>query len=255
MFHHRSDPDAPRTYTTWGAFVRGSLRLLVVGVVCTTGVVLYGMRIADRRAGELLGVARGALDDLPAFMAALPPVLADAVHDERRPDYAKRISVQAELGNERDQPGARRPVVTIRNTGDEVVSLLALQVTVFDDRNTPIAEYTEYGATPLAGGHGWRGPLMPNEERYVIVNGDPHRRCNVPGGAAVRVAISDIRVWTPIPPSTGPDAAPADAPRARTPGAAPTQARPSDTEPPRARSSLRSAVTLPEPNTEPLPVG
>ena len=68
------------------ALSRGLSAVIITCVVSASAITLYGMRIIDKKADTLVGTVQVLVEELPALKAALPPALADAVSDERRPD-------------------------------------------------------------------------------------------------------------------------------------------------------------------------
>lgn len=175
------------------AMALGASAVMVTGVVCGTGVLCYGLSILDRKANNVVTLARAALDGLPELRKNLPPVLADVIQDARRPDYVAKLAVNARLVEEADREGRYRAVVEIKNNGDQVVSLLAVRAVVLDAKQAPISEWTEYLATPIAGNDGdWRGPLLPGATRRVPL-GRLYRNAH----CTVACEIADVRIWTP----------------------------------------------------------
>jgi hypothetical protein len=130
---------------------------------------------------------------LPELIEALPPAVGDLLNDRRAPEYTANLKVDVKLAT--DERDRLRPVMTIRNDGDEVVSMLAVRVAALRGDAVPIREWTEVAATPIAIDHDWRGPLMPHTTRHVVLSG----YCSLPGDAADYLTpayeISEIRVW------------------------------------------------------------
>ena len=89
-------------------------------------------------------------------------------------------------------------MLTITNTGDRVVSMLAVRVAALNADNVPIRDWTQVVATPLAIEDDWRGPLFPNSWRHVVVSGylGGHSISNVQRLTAVS-EISELRLWEP----------------------------------------------------------
>jgi len=164
-----------------------------VAIAAGTATVLYGMRIVDHKASALIRFADDTLEGLPELIASLPPALGDMLNDRRAPEYASQIDVKVRFVGE-DSDGVR-PVLTIANRGDEVVSLLAVRVAALNEQEIPIRDWTEVVATPIAVDDEWRGPLMPGATRHVVLS----RWRSSPSSAAQSlqgaVEISDIRVW------------------------------------------------------------
>ena len=173
-----------------------------VGIASGTLVVLYGMRIIDTKANEVLGFADNTIsktiDGLPALFDSLPRAVEELLSDRRAPEYATNLDVSADFVVDERSKG-RRPVLTITNKGSEVVSFLAVRVAALDSRSLPIREWTEVVATPIALEDGdWRGPLFPNDTRYAVVSSSWR---TVPADRAEQVfpavEIADIRIWQP----------------------------------------------------------
>lgn len=173
-----------------------------VGIASGTLVVLYGMRIIDTRAGEVLGFADNTisqtLDGLPALLDSLPKAVQELLGDRSAPEYVANLDVDVDFVVDERSKGLR-PVLTITNNGSEVVSFLAVRVAALNSRRLPIREWTEVVATPIALEDGdWRGKLYPGSTRYAVVSSGCR---TVPADRTEQVIgvveISDIRVWQP----------------------------------------------------------
>ncbi len=166
----------------------------VIGSATVLG--LYGMNIIDRKTGNVFELAESTIANLPELIQGLPPVLADVLNDQRRPDYAQQLEVSVSLTNDRSSKGPRA-VVKIRNDGDQVVSLMSMRIVVLNDRGEVVAEMNEWGATPVAAEHDWRGPLLPGATRYFAVHHSYYDRSAGPptGDLHVEYEITDVRVW------------------------------------------------------------
>ncbi len=179
---------SPITAMFLGMFFVGGLV-----IASATTVVLYSMRIIDQKAAGLLHFADHTVEGLPELLKSLPPALADMLQDRRAPEYASKLAVDVKFIND-DTSGILRPVLTVKNTGDEVVSMLALRVAAIDANGTPHNDWTEVVATPLSIDNDWRGPLMPGATRYVVLSG-----CrSLVGKSETLVAVAEIgevRVW------------------------------------------------------------
>ncbi len=194
MYGHRDHAPVP--------VVRKRLSFLSITILCITailvtalaggfGVVAYGMRIIDGKTDSLSGMVTELVRSLPEFRQALPPALADALQDVRRPDYLAHIDTSARV-IEKSPRGYSRAVVEITNNGDEVVSLLGIRVVGINSDGDPVVEDATLGATPLQIDDEWRGPLMPGATRRI-----PICFWGREGIAEVHSEITDIRVWTP----------------------------------------------------------
>lgn len=163
-------------------------------IAAGSAITLYGMNIVDRKTGNVFEFVEEAIRGLPELAESLPPVLADVLNDERRPDYAEHLDVSARLTTSRR--GTIRPVVEVRNHGSEVVSLLSLRVVVIDEDGNPVAERNEWGATPFAAEHDWRGPLMPGSVRRFAAGRMGFSKELHNGNLRVEIDVTDVRVWS-----------------------------------------------------------
>ena len=175
----------------------------VTGIAATSGVVLYGMRIVDGQAGKVMTLVSKTIGDLPEIIGdlpqiidSLPPIVADAFNDRRMLEYAPNLKTKVRfVASERS--GRIRPVVTITNEGDEVLSMLTLRVVALNERGLPIGEWTEVVATPIGIDGEWRGPLSPGATRHVML-GDYHNGPSVPTDSVTgELEITEIRAWVP----------------------------------------------------------
>ena len=180
---------SPLTAIVFGVFGIGA-----VGIASATTVVIYTMSIVDRNAATLIDLAENGVESLPELIERLP-ALADAVGGQRRFDYAKNLDVQVRFVPT-SREGRMRPVMTITNRGNEVVSTLAVRIVAVSESNIPMHEWTEVVATPIAVVDDWRGPLMPGATRHVVLSS---YRVSDSDSANMTPAteISEIRIWNP----------------------------------------------------------
>lgn len=180
----------------FSALFMGICLVGTVAIVSGASILVYGLRIVERRSSDLIGLAGKTISGLPDLLNSLPAPIAEILNDRRAPEYTKNIEVEVDLISDKDAKEVR-PVLTIRNRGEEVVSLLAVRVAALDAKGRPRLEWTEVVATPIALEDEWRGPLMPGAERHVILGW---------GGRGLRsgseelkgaTEISEIRVWQP----------------------------------------------------------
>lgn len=189
MRDHR--PMSPLTALFLGFFGAGA-----IGIACGSGVILYGMSMIDGHASNLIGFASDTVEGLPGFLRALPPAVDDILSHRRALDYASRIDVEARLV-EGGRAGTVRPVLTIKNTGEEAVSILAVRVAVLNEDGVPVGEWTEVVATPVAVGGSWRGPILPGSSRHVLLQGAFRRLSKDYESLTPVVEIADVFVWKP----------------------------------------------------------
>lgn len=180
------------------AFFLGLSTCGVALILSVAVVLICGMKIAEYNVTEAVQFASRTLDGLPKLLENLPPALADAMNDRRAPDYAAKVHTSVKFIDEGN--GQIRPVLTLTNSGEETVSLLSLRVAALDSAGTPVQDWTEVVATPIAIDDDWRGPLMPQSTRYVTLH-----RTRVANGTRAdslkaAVEISDIRLWEPRKP-------------------------------------------------------
>jgi hypothetical protein len=167
-----------------------------VGIAAGTCVILYSLRILDRKAEAVLEFAEQTVNSLPELVSTLPPAL-DVLAGRRAPDYAGKVDVVVRFTPNEKGDGVR-PVLTILNKGSEVVSMLAVRVVALDAKSVPVREWTEVVATPLAIDDDWRGILMPGAPRHVVLSAS--RAFTAEQGMTGVVEISELRVWQPAEP-------------------------------------------------------
>ena len=75
---------------------------------------------------------------------------------------------------------------------------MAVRVAALNEDQTPIREWTEVVATPLAIDDDWRGPIMPGETRYIVLSSG-WRGLSLEDAGKIRgvVEISEMRIWEP----------------------------------------------------------
>ncbi len=154
---------SPLTALVIGVFGVGG-----VAIASVSSIALYGMRIIDRKADRLIGVADNAIDNLPDLVETLASV-GDKLAGPRAADYAEKLDIKVGFGPDEREKGVR-PVLTISNKGTREVTLLSLRVAALDKSGMPLREWTEIVATPFALDDEWRGPLQPGATRYVVVS-------------------------------------------------------------------------------------
>ncbi|UCE60866.1 MAG: hypothetical protein JSU63_03770 [Phycisphaerales bacterium] len=182
---------SPLTALFLGAFGVGA-----IGITCATGVVLFSLSMVDGHASTILGFATDTVEGLPELLRALPPGVNDVLSQRRAPGYASQIDVKATLV-ENGRAGTVRPVLTVTNSGDEAVSILALRVAVLNEDGIPVGEWTEVVATPLAIDGPWRGPILPGSSRHVVLRGAWRGLTSGYDSLTPEVEIADVFVWTP----------------------------------------------------------
>jgi hypothetical protein len=176
------------------AFFLGLFGVGAVAIGGITAVALRGLSMVDSKTSALINLVDGTVEGLPELLASLPPAIGDVLNDRRAPEYAANVDVQLDFVPAED---GVRPVLTVTNKGEEVISMLAIRVAAFGERQLPTYDWTRVVATPLAIDDEWPGPLYPGNKRYVVLD----RTRRVPAEAADTVQgayeIADVRVWVP----------------------------------------------------------
>jgi hypothetical protein len=175
---------------------QGVCMVLIVALICVTALGGFLVFETSRGVGGVLRAGTGVLANLPETLPQLrqnlPAALADALSDVRAPDYRPKIEIESRL----IRVGERaRLAVTLTNTGEETVSLLAARVNLLNDAGEPVAEISTYFATPIMIEDEWRGPLLPGSTRHCVLPLWRDLAC-----ARAEVEISDLRLWRPVEP-------------------------------------------------------
>lgn len=183
-----------KRHTFLSALAMGLSAIIIAFIVSCTVVIIYGMNFAGEKSEEVVTLLEEAINGLPKLQESLPPFMADIINDRRQPDYATQLDITANTILLPDNKGTVKTTIEIANNGNEIVSLLSLRVVVLTSQNDIITESNEWGATPVAAEHNWRGPLMPGSTRYFVTS-----RGGLPVFSADQlktdVEITDIRVW------------------------------------------------------------
>ena len=203
-----------KRHTFLSALAMGLSAIIIAFIVSCTVVIIYGMNFAGDKSEEVVALAEKAIKGLPNLQESLPPALADMLDDRRQPDYATQLDITAKTTLLPNDDGTVKTTIEILNKGSEVVSLLSLRVVVLTAQNDIITESNEWGATPIAADHDWRGPLMPGSRRYFVTS-----RRALPVFSAdqlkTEIEITDIRIWNSdkgavLATKSPPEAEPAD---------------------------------------------
>lgn len=177
------------------AMVIGIFGVGAVTITSATAVVLYALNVVDKNASVLIRIAENGIESLPEVLESLPD-LADTLAGRRMFDYADNLEVEVHfVATSRE--GRIRPVMTVTNRGNEVVSTLAIRVAAISSNDIPMHEWTEIVATPIALDDAWRGPLMPGAKRHLTL---PSARGFYEGALqdlAATTEISELRIWDP----------------------------------------------------------
>lgn len=190
---YRESPVVVKKSGIVAPLVYGVFGFLTATIVCGAGVGLYALNLVDRKSEALLVHGREIFESLPELKQNLPPALADAINDQRDPDYREQIELDTKLVPGRDRQHANL-VVSARNTGDKTVSLMSVRTVLLDAEQAPVYAWSTYAATPLTVDNDWRGPLLPGSTRRCSVT----VRCDSTR-LTPEAEITDIRVWTGEP--------------------------------------------------------
>jgi hypothetical protein len=166
-------------------------------IVCVGGVIaIFGMRLVDKNVNNAAGLVATTIANVPELIDSLPPIVSDSFKDRRAPEYASHLDVKVTFVPDGRGKGYR-PALSITNRGEEMISLLGIRVAAMDERDSPIADWTEVVATPISIDNHWRGPLMAGQTRNVVLSG--WYRLSEETAAKVTGAweITDVRIWDP----------------------------------------------------------
>ncbi len=171
----------------------------VIGILVVSGTMLatYAMYIVDSKTDGVIGFAKTTIEGLPDLVDSLPPALGELLNDHRDPEYASNIKIDVQMITD-ERTNTVRPVLSITNDGDEVVSMLAVRVALLNSNGVPVGDWTQIVATPIAIKDEWRGPLFPHATRHVVCSRYGGSR-SVSANVDVRpeAEISELRVWAP----------------------------------------------------------
>jgi hypothetical protein len=185
------------------ALVSGLFGLLIVCVICATGLGWYGLSLADRKVADVFNAGTTLLRVLPEWRQSLP-VLGDALNDRRAPEYRNALKATAALWPERGPRGGAVAMVEVTNGGPAMVTYLTARIVASDHDGVPRCERRTFIATPVTLPEGdWRGPLLPGDTRKLAI---ALPRGEV--GMQVALELTDVRIWTgPATESAGTSAA------------------------------------------------
>ncbi len=173
-----------------GSLVYGVCGVIGVGILCATGVAMYGMDIVDRKFDRVVETGTEVLRSIPEIRESLPPVLADALDDRRAPEYREHIEVSAKIDPTDRRHGTSGIVIEAKNNGDEVVTMLAVRVNIEDERGRLVRSESAYLATPFALEGEWAGPILSDSTRQYAMRVRSQKQ-----PLSATVEICDVRVW------------------------------------------------------------
>ncbi|MBN2446626.1 MAG: hypothetical protein JXO22_07870 [Phycisphaerae bacterium] len=195
------------------ALVQGIFGFLIVTVICASIIGIYGLWVVDKKTTDAIGFVHSVTDESFDLVAKLsenlrhwreiaPPMLADALSDERRVEYAEDLDVDISVVPTEDSKHTGHILVEVTNHGAQAVTWLTARVEISPDGRVPEQEYITAIATPITfqcDEDKLRGPLLPGStRRYVLTGGDCwHRPVEIPREARVSHEITELRVWVP----------------------------------------------------------
>ncbi len=177
------------------AFFLGLFGVGAVGIAAGTSVVLYTLRVVDGELDTAVGLAGRIVGEVSEVLEDLPGGFGDLASFKRSPTYVQQVEVSAQIVSVAGRDRVR-PVLTVINKGNEVISGLAVRVTALDGRGVPMVDWTEVVATPIAvDDDAWRGPMMPGATRHVALS-SYRGLFEMVQGLTTHVEISDVWVWS-----------------------------------------------------------
>ncbi len=162
------------------ALVCGTCGIIIVTVVCASGIVFYGLHIVEKSVDNLPGIVKNV------------PMLRDALSNERRIDYIDDLDIKIGFTDHPYYEDRMRAVATITNGGQELVSLLSMRVVVTDEMGNILDADVQTIATPVALDDDFPGPLVPGRTRRFTIC--TFKRSDHP---SAEYEITDLRVWAP----------------------------------------------------------
>ncbi len=173
------------------SLVWGICSVIMVTVICSSGIVFYSLHIIDSTTETLPQFVMNALDGLPTTLKS-GPIVADILSDERRVDYADELDIEVRVTDDPRYDNRMRAVATVVNNGQELISLLCLRVVISDGAGNIVDSDIEFVATPFPIDEDLPGPLWPGQTRRVTTTS--FRSID---HLSAEYEISEIRVWVP----------------------------------------------------------
>ena len=173
------------------SLVWGVCSVIMVTVVCASGVVFYSLHIIDTNSQALPGFITQTFGDLPNAIKSIP-ILADALSDERRLDYVQSLDIKVDLTPDQHRGDGMRSVISVTNEGEEVVNWLSVRIVVRDYDGSIVDEHLQYVATPLSIDDDVPGPLRPGANRQITCGWFPSSE-----RLEAAYEVTEVRVWVP----------------------------------------------------------
>lgn len=191
----------------FASLAKGLFLFLTVTVLSATSLGIYAVHVVNHNLNRVFAVGDSITEQLPHWRYVLPPAIAEVLNDRRAVDYRESLEIVAKrVDRETNFAGEREVLITVTNNGEEVVSVLALNVMLEDEHGVPVSIRHTYAATPFAmdedqwqcdnwnGDSPWRGTIFPGDTRKftVTLNGEGL-------ALAPRIEIAELRVSQPLP--------------------------------------------------------
>lgn len=178
----------------FASLVWGISLILIAVIGSATSLGLYALNVADRKSDTLSEFVESVLgtvvDGVPEILDNLPQFVGETVAMRRDPGYLSHLDIEVNIVKSTRRGDRMEPVLTVRNSGDEMITWLTVRVVVRDKAGSTVHERSEWIATPVTFDNDCPGPLMPNSTRRISVG-------SFRGGkdVTVEVEVTDIRVW------------------------------------------------------------
>ncbi len=180
----------------------GLSSIIIAVLLGGTAVSIYALRIVDKKSDLLVGTADHLIEALPEIQKNLPPLIGDVFNDERRIDYLDNLEIKTHLvraDHRRGRSGVRAQI-EVKNTGEEMVTLMSLHLMALDEKGNLIGEWNEWVATPIAIENELRGPLLPTSKRTIHSGWIHTDQRIVLTNIDIQAEVTDVRIWKKPPP-------------------------------------------------------
>ena len=121
------------------SLVWGLCSVIMVTVVCATGIVFYGLTVVDSSSQNALDFVEDLFDDLPAVVKAIP-ILDDALSNERRFDYVDDLDIKLDFTEHPNYEGRMKVVVTAARIDATIMKLRWVWTSSWPGASCPIIE-------------------------------------------------------------------------------------------------------------------
>lgn len=188
----------------FSSIAKGFFGTIMVAIICATALGVYGLHTFNSQVDVVMEYTLGKVPEIlqaaEGWQNALPPQLADALHDRRDYDYRESLDIQTRFIPQGKDHGLL--VLEVTNRGEETVSLLGLRVVASDDSADVFCAIPMYVATPVQAGNDWPGPIPPGQTRLL-----KSKLYKVVGDLQLSTELTELRVWNGPAAPTQPEAA------------------------------------------------